>query len=249
MTTTDDAVIYSEAAGVATITLNRPAARNAIDSALATALSAGLGRALAAESVRVILLTGADPAFCAGLDIKEFTRTQRPPQGATAAITALSDSAKPTIGAINGAVATGGLELALGLDLLIASDRARFADTHAKVGILPGGGMSARLPRAVGRRLALDMSLTGRVLGAEEALRSGLVSRVVPHGNLMPVAREIAETIAAHDPYVVRELLSLYRYSGEHSLPEALAHEFAEREARRAAGSQLVPKSGIGARP
>lgn len=248
MTMTDDAVLYNETAGVATITLNRPSARNAINSELAAALADCLSRAQATESVRAILLTGADPAFCAGLDIKEFTRTGRPPEGATAVITAIADAVKPTIGAINGAVATGGLELALGLDLLIASDRARFADTHASVGILPGGGMSARLPRAVGRRLALDMSLTGRVLGAEEAMRNGLVSRVVPHEELLPSARGIAETIAAHDPYVVRELLSLYRYSGEHTLPEALAHEFAEREARRATRGQLVPKSAIGAR-
>ncbi|MBY8863593.1 enoyl-CoA hydratase [Nocardia sp. CA2R105] len=239
---------YREWAGVATITLNRPSARNAIDSNLAGALHACLNRAEAAESVRVIVLTGADPAFCAGLDIKEFNRTRRPPEGATDAITRIAQLSKPTIGAINGAVATGGLELALALDLLIASERARFTDTHASVGILPGGGMTARLPRAVGSRLALDMSLTGRVLDAEEALRSGLVSRVVPHGELLPVARETAETIAAHDPFVVRELLSLYRYSDNHALPEALEHEFAEREARRVAGGQLVPTPRIRAR-
>ncbi|WP_433602346.1 enoyl-CoA hydratase [Nocardia sp. CA-135953] len=248
MTITDNEVTYGEWAGVATITLNRPSARNAIDSNLAGALDTCLSRAEAAESVRVIVLTGADPAFCAGLDIKEFTRTRRPPEGATATITRIAQLSKPTIGAINGAVATGGLELALSLDLLIASERALFADTHASVGILPGGGMSARLPRAVGRRLALDMSLTGRVLGADEALRSGLVSRVVPHEELLPVARATAETIAAHDPFVVRELLSLYRYSGDHTQPDALAHEFAEREARRATGRQLVPTPGVRAR-
>lgn len=246
MATTDDVVVYSETAGVATITLNRPSARNAINTELAAALTACLSRAQATESVRAILLTAAGPAFCAGLDLKEFTRTGRPPVGATAVITGIAESAKPTIGAIDGPVATGGLELVLGLNLVIASDRARFADTHAKVGILPGGGMSVRLPRVVGWRLALDMSLTGRVLDADEALRSGLVSRVVPHEDLPAVAHGIAETIAAHDPYVVRELLALYRYSAEHTLPEALAHEFAEREARRATRGQLVPRSEIG---
>jgi enoyl-CoA hydratase len=243
---TDDVVTYAESGGVATITLNRPQARNAIDSGLAAALDANLTRAEASEAVRVILLTGADPAFCAGLDIKEFTRTGSPPAGATAVITRTAELTKPSIGAVNGAVATGGLELALGLDVLIASDRARFADTHASVGILPGGGMTARLPRAVGKRLALDMSLTGRPLSAEEALRHGLVTRVVPHAGLLPVAHELAETIAAHDPYVVRELLSLYRYSSDHTLPDALEHEFSEREARRAAGGQRVPRAKIG---
>ncbi|MEU7819080.1 enoyl-CoA hydratase [Pseudonocardia sp. NPDC049154] len=246
---TDEPVTYSESAGVATLVLNRPAARNAIDTSLSLALHACLDRAEAADSVRVIVLTGADPAFCAGLDLKEFTRTGRPPEGATAAIVRLGELGKPTIGAVNGPVATGGLELALALDLLIASDRARFADTHASVGILPGGGMSARLPRAVGRRMALDMSFTGRVLSAEEALTHGLVSRVVPHAELGAAVQAVAETIAGHDPVVVRGLRSLYRHSAELPLPAALAHEHAERDRRRAEGRQLVPDSPIAGRP
>ena len=245
----DEAVTYAETGGVATLVLNRPLARNAIDSALAAALHAGLDRAEASKSVRVVLITGADPAFCAGLDIKEFTRTGRPPEGATSAIARVGELTKPTIGAVNGPVATGGLELALALDLLVASDRARFADTHASVGILPGGGMSARLPRAVGRRLALDMSFTGRTLSAAEALAHGLVSRVVPHAELLAVAHGMAETIAGHDPFVVRGLRSLYRHSADLSLPAALEHESAERERRRAAGNQLVPDSPIANRP
>lgn len=238
-------VRYVEADGVATLTLDRPRARNAIDSGLARALHECLDRAEASDAVQVILVTGTDPAFCAGLDLKEFTRTGRPPDGATAAIVRLGESSKPTLGAVNGPVATGGLELALALDLLIASDQARFADTHAGVGILPGGGMSARLPRAVGRRVALDMSFTGRVLAAEEALRHGLVSRVVPHAELGATAQAMARTIAGRDPAVVRALHGLYRHSQDHDLPSALDHEYAEREVRRARGGQLVPDAPI----
>jgi len=234
-------VRYAESAGVATITLDRPDARNALSAALVAELDAALSRAESDPAVAAIVLIGTDPAFCAGLDLKEFTATGRPPAGASDLILRVADLAKPAIGAVNGPVFTGGLELALGLDLLIASDRARFGDTHAKVGILPGGGMTARLPRAVGPRVAVDMSFTGRVLDAAEALQHGLVSRVVPHDELLATAQAIGETIAARDAAVLRELKKLYRVSLDRTLKEALDHEVAEREARRARGGQLVP--------
>ena len=232
---------YAEVGGVATITLDRPAARNALNAGLVAELDAALTRAEESADVAAIVGTGADPAFCAGLDIKEFTELGRPPAGASEVILRVATVSKPTIGAINGPVMTGGLEFALGLDLLIASERARFADTHVKVGILPGGGMTARLPRAVGQRLAMEMSFTGRVLDAQEALQHGLVSRVVPHEQLLPVAQGIGATIAERDQHVVRELKRLYRYSLDATNADALDHEIAERDARRARGGQLVP--------
>jgi enoyl-CoA hydratase len=234
---------YYEATGVATITLARPQARNALNAALVAQLDAALTCAEESPAVAAIVLTGSDPAFCAGLDIKEFNALGRPPAGASDVILRVAMLTKPTIGAINGPVMTGGLELALGLDILIASERAQFADTHAKVGILPGGGMTARLPRAVGQRLAMEMSFTGRVLDAEEALRHCLVSRVVPHEELLPAARQIGATIAERDPNVVRELKRLYRHSLDTTHAAALEHEVAEREARRARGGQLVPRA------
>jgi enoyl-CoA hydratase len=238
---TTEPVGYLAHDGVAVITLNRPDARNAIDSALAASLAAAFARAESADDVRAIVVTGADPAFCAGLDLKEFARLQRPPEGASAVITMAAELTKPTIGAINGAVMTGGLELALGLDLLIASERARFADTHAAVGILPGGGMTARLPRAVGSRLAMEMSYTGRVVDAAEALRIGLVNRVVPHAELLPAAQALAATIASRDAAVMRELKKLYQVGNSGTLGEALDHEHRERDARRSSGRGLVP--------
>jgi enoyl-CoA hydratase len=234
-------VSYASDDGVALITLNRQGARNAIDSGLAADLSAAFRRSEDDDEIRVIVVTGADPAFCAGLDLKEFARLKQPPAGASAVIQMAGELAKPTIGAINGPVMTGGLELALGLDVLIASERARFADTHAAVGILPGGGMTARLPRAVGSRIAMEMSYTGRVLDAAEALRVGLVNRVVPHESLLGEARAMAATIASRDPAVLRQLKQLYQVSTGTTQGEALVHERRERDARRSAGRGLVP--------
>jgi enoyl-CoA hydratase len=234
---------YTVRAGVATITLDRPQARNALNSALVSALDAALTRAEQSPTVAVIVVTGRDPAFCAGLDIKEFNATGRPPAGASDVIVRMAELAKPTIGAVNGPVLTGGLELALGLDILIASDRAEFVDTHARVGILPGGGMTTRLPRAVGPRLAMEMSLTGRVLRADEALHHGLVTHVVPHEQLLARAQALGETIAAGNPDVLRGLKKLYRVSLDGTMADGLRNEIAEREARRAGGNQLVPNS------
>jgi len=238
-------VIYAEDEAVALITLNRPRARNAIDSALAADLAAAFTRAESDADIRAVVVTGTDPAFCAGLDLKEFARLQQPPAGASAVIAMAGELTKPTIGAVNGPVMTGGLELALGLDVLIASEQARFADTHAAVGILPGGGMTARLPRVVGLGLAMEMSYTGRVIDAAEALRIGLVSSVVPHSDLFPAARAMAATIASRDPAVLRELKKLYQASSAGTLGEALAHERRERDVRRSSGRGLVPNAGL----
>jgi enoyl-CoA hydratase len=236
-------VRYRVQAGVATITLDRPGARNALNAAMVHEADAALTAAEEDPEVAAIVLTGTDPAFCAGLDIREFNETGRPPAGVNDLIQRIPVVSKPTIGAINGPVMTGGLELALGLDLLIASERAAFGDTHAKVGILPGGGMTARLPRAVGQRLALEMSFTGRVLGADEALGHGLVTHVVPHEHLLAKAQELGEAITERNAAVVQELKRLYRASLDATLADGLANELAERDARRARGHQLVPRS------
>jgi enoyl-CoA hydratase len=239
---TEQPVTYAVSDGVAVITLSRPHARNAIDSALAAGLIDAFTRAESAPEVRAIVVTGADPAFCGGLDLKEFTRLQRPPARASEAIVMAGQLAKPALGAINGPVMTGGLELALGLDLLIASERARFADTHAAIGILPGGGMTARLPRAVGARMAMEMSYTGRVIDAAEAERIGLVNHVVAHEELLPVTLAMAATIASRDPAVLRQLKKLYQVSTTVTMGAAMAHELQERDRRRASGQALTPR-------
>jgi enoyl-CoA hydratase len=208
-----DVLLQEDTGGVRVLTLNRPEARNALSTGLAEALSAALCAAEADDELRVLVLTGADPAFCAGIDLKEAARDgdgyfRR--AGTADCISRVGQLAKPVIGAVNGATFTGGLELALGCDFLIASDRAIFADTHARVGILPRGGMSARLPLLVGGAWARRMSMTGQVVEAVTAERIGLVTEVVPHDQLMPRVMECARAIAEVPPDTVRALKEMY---------------------------------------
>jgi enoyl-CoA hydratase/carnithine racemase len=197
--TDDQLVLRTNPGGVRVLTLNRPQARNALSRKLIRALYAALTTADADESVRAVVLTGTDPAFCAGIDLKEAARDgvdYFDEFTSNNCIAAVAEMRTPTIGAINGAAFTGGLELALGCDFLLASERAVFADTHARVGILPGGGMTARLPQVVGGAMARRMSMTSEVVDAVRAERIGLVTEVVPHGGLLPRAVELATQIA-----------------------------------------------------
>jgi enoyl-CoA hydratase len=211
----DAPVLTSTEEGVRTLTLNRPKARNAMSSELIRQLREALAEADRDDSVRVVVLTGSDPAFCAGLDLKELGETGAnldlaeipgQPYG-----TPWAPLGKPVIGAINGVAVTGGLELALHCDLLVASDRAAFADTHGRVGVFPRWGLTARLAKAVGARLARHMSLTGEYLGAEAAHTAGLVSAVVSHDELSSYVAGMAQRIAAGDQEVISALLLTYR--------------------------------------
>jgi len=132
---------------------------------------------------------------------------------------------KPTIAAVNGVCVTGALEMALACDILVASEHARFADTHAKAGLMPGWGMSAALPAAVGHRKAVELSLTGTFVDADEALRIGLANHVVRHDALMARTYEIAQSIRVHDQGVVRRQVTLYRRTSGLPFDEALALE------------------------
>ena len=202
----DDILLIDTSDRVRTLTLNRPQARNALSAELRSRFFAALTDADADADVDVVILTGADPVFCAGLDLKEL--------GETAVLPDISPQwppmTKPVIGAINGAAVTGGLEFALYCDILIASERARFADTHARVGILPTWGLSVRLPQKVGVGLARRMSLTGDYLSAPDALRAGLVTEVVPHDQLLATARQVAVSIVGNNQAAVRALLASY---------------------------------------
>jgi len=197
---------------IATLTLNRPEARNALDADLLRDLRAALDDADASPDVDVIVLAAADPVFCAGLDLRELSPGGRFDIGElTRAGNPFPPRSKPVVGAINGPAVTGGLELALSCDVLVASERATFGDTHARVGIMPWWGMTVRLPEAVGARTALAMSLTGNFLGAHDAHRLGMVHAVVPHEELGAAARRLALDIASNDQVVVRKLLAAYR--------------------------------------
>lgn len=210
-------VLTEVADQIATITLNRPEARNALSGALISDLRAAVRDAQGDDAVSVIILTGADPAFCAGLDLKELgagsgtlAKTQPRADTPIADRGPLPPGPKPVIGAINGAAITGGFELALACDFLIASDRARFADTHARVGIQPWWGLTVLLPQAIGLRRAREMSATGNFCDAQKALEWGLVNHVVPHDHLLPFTRGIAADIASSDQRAVRQIYATY---------------------------------------
>ena len=192
--------------GVAVVTLNRPEAMNALSKALRAALAQAFVEMDADPEVRVIVLTGAgERAFTAGLDLKELS-TDPLGMGAANATSAAENPAqavltcrKPIIGAINGVAITGGFEVALACDVLICSTNARFADTHARVGITPGWGLSQKLSRCIGPYRAKELSLTGNFLDAAKAYEWGLVNRVVAPEELMPAALQLAAQMADID--------------------------------------------------
>ena len=182
--------------GVAVVTLNRPDAMNALSKALRAELAAVMREMDVRDSVRAVVLTGAGTrAFTAGLDLKELGSDETAMGDATGnsaeanPVKAIEQCGKPVIGAINGVAITGGFELALACDVLIGSEAARFADTHARVGIMPGWGLSQKLSRLVGLYRAKELSLSGNFLDAATAERWGLLNRVVPADELLPTAK------------------------------------------------------------
>ena len=204
-----DDVLHVEVDGaVATVWLNRPHVRNALNALLIGGLREAMASLDANPEVAAIVVTGADPAFCAGLDLNDVAQGTIGGGGSGPPIP--SDMGTPVIGAINGPAVTGGLEIALACDFLIASERAAFADTHARVGILPGWGLSVELPRAVGVRRARQMSFTGNYVDAQQALDWGLVNEVVPHDDLVGRAQALAGDVAGIDIGTVAAMKRLY---------------------------------------
>ncbi|ORW10133.1 enoyl-CoA hydratase [Mycobacterium kyorinense] len=237
-------VLRDDVGAVRVLTLNRPEARNALNSKLIEALFVALNEADADSSVRALVLTGVDPAFCAGVDLKQAQR-----EGSAYferyqthnCITRVAEMRKPVVGAINGPVFTGGLEMALGCDFLIASERAVFADTHARVGILPGGGMTARLPQLVGTAMARRLSMTGEVIDGARALQIGLVTEVVAHERLLARAVDLAGQIAEVAAPIMAGLKDIYVSGAVPVTDPALAAE-------QAISAALSDTTDLGAR-
>jgi enoyl-CoA hydratase len=243
-------LVTTPAEHVRVVTLHRPERRNALDLATIGALVATLRELDADEDVRSIVLTGSDPAFCAGLDLEEVGSgvidLEAIGERGDDPWVALQQVTTPTIAAVNGAAVTGGLELVLDCDLAIASERATFADTHGRVGIHPSGGLTVLLPRYVGRRTALGMSLTGSFVGAQDAAAIGLVNTVVEHDDLLDRAVETAVAITEADQRVLAAILATYRAVDGLPLDEALVTE-RERafEVRVDASAVEARRSGI----
>jgi enoyl-CoA hydratase len=215
---TEEVVLVDTADRVAVITLNRPDKRNALNRAVRKALPAAITACDEDDAVDVMILTGTDPAFCAGVDLKEFGASGSQPDegfaevgdGRTRFRGALPPHTKPLIGAINGVAVTGGFEVALNCDFLIASERARFADTHARVGVMPGWGLTVLLAQRIGIGRAKEMSITGNYVDAPTALAWGLVNHVVPHDELLPFCKRLAADAVSNDQRGVRRMIQTY---------------------------------------
>jgi enoyl-CoA hydratase len=234
-----------DAGGVRILTIDRPASKNALDAELRRALRGAFRSADRDDEVRCVVLTGVDPVFSAGVD---FKATDSGPDSAAgpsdnpAAV--LRAMRTPVICAVNGACVSGALEIALSATFILASDRGRFADTHALLGVAPTWGLSALLPRAVGVRMARELSLTGRFVDAEEALRIGLVNHVVEHQDLISRACDLAKSMPPGASST--DMLELYRRGEDLTLAGALASEAAfsagrsyDLQAFRSAGSAV----------
>lgn len=224
--------------GIAVVTLNRPEAMNALSQALRRDLAEAMVAVNADPDVRAVVLTGAGTrAFTAGLDLKELGSDSSHLGAANATeatanpVKAIETCAKPVIGAINGVAITGGFEVALACDILIASTNARFADTHARVGIMPGWGLSQKLSRAIGISRAKELSLSGNFLDAATAERWGLVNRVVAPEELLPAAKQLARDIAGVDAGMVQAYKKLIDGGFAVAFGDAMALEAQESSA------------------
>jgi enoyl-CoA hydratase len=233
----DDVVLVEVDERIAVVTLNRPEARNALNREMRRRLPEALGALEADDDVDVIVLTGADPAFCAGVDLKEFGSGETTSAGEGFADMgerdggrlpfrgALPPRTKLLIGAVNGVAVTGGFEVALACDFLVASERARFADTHARVGVMPGWGLTVVLAQRIGIARAKEMSVTGNFLDAHAALDWGLVNHVVPHDELLDTCRTLARDCTSIDQRAVRRMLRTYDDASLGTAEEAWAIE------------------------
>ncbi len=214
---------------VALIRLNRPDALNALNSELLGELSSALTDADHNDKVRCIVITGSEKAFAAGADIKEMSKktfvdvfNDNLFVGPTETISSIR---KPIIAAVGGYALGGGAELAMACDFIICADNAKFGQPEINLGVIPGIGGTQRLTRFVGKSKSMDMNLTGRFMDAEEAERSGLVSRVVPAAKLIPEAMAIARKIAEKSQVAVKAAKECVNRSYETTLREGLQFE------------------------
>jgi enoyl-CoA hydratase len=243
-----EVLLLEKSDAIATLTLNRPDAMNALSRALRDAIADAFREVQADPAIRVAILTGAGRAFCAGFDLKELGQAdaeRMAEESQSGVVDAIASFEGPIIAAVNGHAITGGFELALACDMIIASTRAKFADTHARVGILPGWGLSQKLPRMIGVSRAKELSFSGNFLLAEQAERWGLVNRVVSPDALLPCCHELAEAMASCVPEVLRGYKRLIddglalplgealRMESERAIASASATTAADVDARR----------------
>lgn len=253
-TTSFDLLLRADDAGVATLTLNRPEARNALSLALLEALATVLGALAADRSVKAVVITGAGPGFCAGHDLRELTQARNDPDrgraffdmtmaSCAAVMQAVATLSKPTIAAVNGIATAAGCQLVASCDIAIADERARFCTPGVNIGLFCATPAVA-LSRAVPRRAALEMLYTGEMIDAAHAERIGLVNRVVPEGCALAEAKALAARIAERPASVVQGGKAAFLRQEGRALPDAYA------DASRVMVEQLLAEAsreGIGA--
>lgn len=221
-------VLFEQHGAVALLRINRPHVRNALDRATIAQLGDHLSRFEDDRLIRCIVITGDQTAFSAGADIKEMAdlpATEMARRGPSAIWRALDQLGTPVIAAVNGYALGGGCELAMGADIIIAGTSAKFGLPEIRSGILPGGGGTQRMLRAIGRHKAMPLLLTGDMLSAHQADAFGLVSQVVDDASVLDVALQLAQRIAQMAPLAVRQIKEAVRYGQDAALPTALSLE------------------------
>jgi enoyl-CoA hydratase len=223
-------LLFDVADGIARVTVNRPDKLNALDATVFAELDDAIGRIETGADVRGVVVTGAGKAFVAGADITELA-DQGPADGRARALLGqrvfrrLERCGKPVVAAVNGYALGGGCELALACHLRVAAEGARFGQPEVKLGLIPGYGGTARLPRLVGRGRALELLLTGAMIDAAEALRIGLVNRVVPTDRVMAEAEGLLRAVLENGPLAVQACLEVVDAGLDVGLDEALLLE------------------------
>jgi enoyl-CoA hydratase len=224
-----DIVLTETTEGITTVTLNRPEHLNALSVELRQKLGEVFIKLRNDTETQVIILTGNGRAFTAGLDLKELGQQgMNTPSSGNETVDlqkAIREVGKPVIGAINGFAITGGFELALACDILIASTEAKFADTHVRMGVVPGWGLSQRLSRLIGASRAKQLSFTGNYLSAETAERWGLVNEVLEPDELLLYCQKLAKEITSVDQDTLKEVHRLIDYGWENSLADGIDEE------------------------
>jgi enoyl-CoA hydratase len=220
-------VLFEMEGSTALITLNRPERHNSICQDLLINLYNYIDEVARNDEIKVAVITGNGKSFCSGIDLSVIGKDNiLDPRGDGKDLPDVFAACnKPIIGAINGNTITGGFELAMQCDFLIASENARFIDTHAKVGIHPGWGMTQLLQQAVGQRMAKQLSFTCKPLSAQDALRCGLVNEVVPHAELIPRVKKIAQDICEVNYGIMMQMKALIEKQNEVSFKEAFRCE------------------------
>jgi enoyl-CoA hydratase len=241
-----DEIIFVDEDGIATITLNRPDNLNAVSPELALSLRSVVDKIATLDHIGCVVLQGSGRSFCSGYDLKarERAREMLPPGFAAETITAIANLPQPVIAAVRGHCFTGGLELALAADFIIASDNARFADTHAKWSMRAAWGLTQRLPRRIGRSLAKEMMFTGREFSGSEAVAIGLANRCVPDADLEAETKACAQSVMARDLAVLRWIKDQVDVGMEKTLSDALQRERHHRPSGTAQTDERLRESG-----